>query len=129
MTRLGQLSLLIKDYEEALEFYIHKLGFVKRHDKSYGKGMRWLTGSPHTQKDLSLILVKANSKDSLSLVGKQGGGFCLLVLETDDCYRDYRLFKARGVNFLSKPREVNWGIEVVFEDLYGNKLDLLQPKK
>ena len=95
----------------------------------FGENMRWVTVSPQDQPDLELTFVKADSEDKLKAVGKQAGDHVFLTLETDNCQRDYNAMKAKGVKFYGEPTEQPYGVEVVFEDLYGNLIDLIQRSK
>jgi len=124
--RIGHITLLVKDFDEAVSFYVEKLGFEKRQDAKFWGDMRWVTVSPKDQLDLELTLVKANTEEELKALGKQAGDHVFMTLHTDDCKRDYEAMKAKGVTFYGEPTSQSWGIEVVFEDLYGNLLDLVQ---
>jgi catechol 2,3-dioxygenase-like lactoylglutathione lyase family enzyme len=126
MKKLGHLTILVHDYEEALKFYTEKLGFIKIQDNAFGEGNRWLTVAPPDQDDLEIVFVKADTPEKKELVGKQAASHVLLTLQTDDCYRDFEDMKRQGVNFLGEPTEQFYGTEVVFEDLYGNRYDLIQ---
>lgn len=124
--RIGHITLLVEDLDEALSFYIEKLGFVKRQDAKFGGNMRWVTVSAKEQPDLELTFVLADTEDKKKALGKQSGDQVFMTLETDDCNRDYQAMKAKGVKFYDEPTEQPWGIEVVFEDLYGNLYDLVE---
>src|SRR5690554_4272484 len=126
MKKFGHLTILVNDYEEALEFYTDKLGFIKTSDNQFGKGNRWLTVAPPDQTDLEIIFVKADTTEKQAVVGKQAANHVFLTLQTDDCWRDFKIMQEMGVHFLGKPTEQFYGTEVVFEDLYGNKFDLIQ---
>lgn len=126
MNKIGHVTLLVKDFDEALKFYTEKLGFVKRQDQAFWEGMRWVTVSPKDQTDLELTFVLADTKEKRAALGKQAGDHVFMTLQTDDCKRDYEAMKARGVKFYDVPTEQMWGIEVVYEDLYGNLFDLIQ---
>jgi hypothetical protein len=88
--------------------------------------MRWVTVSPKGQTDLELTFVLADSEAKRVAMGKQAGDHVLLTLETDDCRKEYKALKAKGVKFYGKPEVQAWGVDVVLEDLYGNLLDLVQ---
>jgi len=90
--------------------------------------MRWVTVAPPKQKELEIVFVEANTQSMSERVGNQAAEHVFLVLETDDCMKDFHTLKSRGVKFYGEPQEMPWGIEVVFEDLYGNIYDLLQVK-
>jgi catechol 2,3-dioxygenase-like lactoylglutathione lyase family enzyme len=126
MKILRHITLLVKDQEEALKFYTQKLGFIKREDLLiWMDNIRWVTVSPKDQHETLLSLVKADSEDE-HLVGKQSGNHVFMTMLTDDVERDYQELKARGVNFVLRPETQSWGVEAVFEDLYGNRFDLIQ---
>jgi len=124
--RIGHVTLLVRDFDEAAAFYVEKLGFKKRQDTKFWGDMRWVTISPKDQPDLELTFVLADTEEKRKALGRQAGDHVLMTLETDDCKRDYEAMKAKGVKFYGEPTEQVWGIEVVFEDLYGNLYDLVQ---
>ena len=127
--RIGHVTILVKDQDEAAKFYTEKLGFLKRQDTVFGQGMRWVTVSPKGQSDLQLTLVRAETKEHLKALGQQAGDHVFLTMETNNCRGDYETMKAKGVKFWGEPQEQPYGIEVVFEDLYGNLFDLIQRSK
>jgi catechol 2,3-dioxygenase-like lactoylglutathione lyase family enzyme len=124
--RIGHVTLLVRDFDEAVRFYVEKLGFKKRQDTKFWGDMRWVTVSPRDQPDLELTFVLADTEEKLKALGKQAGDHVFMTLDTDDCKRDYEAMKAKGVKFYGEPTEQAWGIEVVFEDLSGNLYDLVQ---
>lgn len=126
MKKIGHLTILVNDYEEALEFYTDKLGFIKKSDNPFGNGDRWLTVAPPDQADLEIVFVKADTAEKQAIVGKQASDHVFLTLQTDNCQRDFKHMKEKGVRFLGEPTEQIYGTEVVFEDLYGNRIDLIQ---
>lgn len=127
MTRkITHVTVIVKNYDEAIQFYTEKLGFELVTDNSFGQGMRWVTVAPSRDNETAIVLVEADSKDKVERLGSQAANHVFLVIHTDDCRRDYEEMKARGVHFLSEPNEVPWGIEVVFEDLYGNRFDMVE---
>ena len=129
MNILRHITVLVKDQEDALRFYTEKLGFVKREDQLiWMDTIRWLTVSPKNQQETLISLVKAEPED-LPMVGKQSGNLVLMTILTDDVEKDYQELKDRGVNFMLGPEEQSWGTEAVFEDLYGNRYDLIQRPK
>ncbi len=125
MNKIGYVTLLVKDQDEALKFYTEKLGFQKSQDMPIGK-MRWVTVSTKGQSDLELTLILADSEEKRRVAGKQAGDHVFFTLETDDCRKEYKTLKAKGVKFYGRPEMQAWGIDVVLEDLYGNLLDLVQ---
>jgi catechol 2,3-dioxygenase-like lactoylglutathione lyase family enzyme len=126
MNKIGHITLLVKNQDEALKFYTEKLGFQKRQDLEIAQNMRWVTVSPKGQSDLELTFVVADSEEKRRAVGKQAGDHVFLTLESDDCRKEYKALKAKGVKFYGKPEVQAWGVDVVFEDLYGNLFDLVQ---
>ena len=122
---LTQLALVVRDYDEAIAWFTRVLGFRLLEDEPRERGKRWVRVGP-PEGGASLILARAASPEQERHVGNQTGGRVFLFLETDDCRRDHALLSARGVTFLEAPREESYGTVVVFEDLYGNKWDLVQ---
>jgi catechol 2,3-dioxygenase-like lactoylglutathione lyase family enzyme len=125
---IGLISLLVHDYDEAISFYTNKLGFILIEDTDMGEGKRWVTVAPPGSGETRILLAKAVSPEQLSRVGNQTGGRVFLFLHTDDFRRDHEAMKAKGVRFLEEPRCEAYGTVAVFEDLYGNKWDLLESK-
>ncbi len=125
--RIAQVSLLIKDYDEALHFYTIKLGFIKTADSQFGN-QRWVTVAPPGQKEIAIVLVKAEAQNDIDMVGKQAGARTLLVLETDHFDELYKAYQDKGISFISKPTKMGWGRQVQLNDLYGNHLVLLEVK-
>jgi catechol 2,3-dioxygenase-like lactoylglutathione lyase family enzyme len=127
--RIAHFTVLVKDIDAAVNFYVDKLGFVKRMDNVVWINMRWVTVSPKDQLDVQLSFALADEDDKLLAVGKQTPNHIFMFLESDDLQRDYKDMKAKGVNFLTHPEEREWGIDAVFEDLYGNIIDLVERPK
>ena len=126
---LGLVSLVVRDYDEALSFFIGKLGFDLVEDTFVPEqSKRWVVVSPPGARESRLLLAKASSPEQESRVGQQTGGRVFLFLHTDDFWRDYEQYKAKGVEFVRPPKEEPYGVVAVFKDLYGNLWDLLQPK-
>ena len=121
------LSLLVRDYDEALAFYVGKLGFSLVEDSELEAGKRWVVVSPGPT-GTRFLLAKASDDQQTALIGGQGGGRVWLFLHTDAFEADHARMAAAGVRFLEEPRHEAYGSVVVFEDLYGNRWDLLQPK-
>ncbi|WP_312736303.1 VOC family protein [Brevundimonas sp.] len=126
MPRLGAVSLLVRDYEEAIAFFVGKLDFVLDDDIDQG-AKRWVRVTPRGG-DTSLILARASTPGQVARIGDQAGGRIWLFLETDDFDRDHAAFSAAGVRFRESPRDEPYGKVAVFEDLYGNGWDLIQYK-
>ncbi len=128
MSRLGAVSLLVRDYDEAIAFYVGKLGFELSEDADMGGGKRWVRVTPKGG-ETSLLLAKATTVTQLARVGDQAGGRVWLFLETDDFDRDHAAWRATGVVFRETPRHEPYGKVAVFEDLYGNAWDLIEPSR
>jgi lactoylglutathione lyase len=126
--KIAHVTLVARDYDEAIKFFTGAMGFQLIEDTPLGGGKRWVLVGPRGSSGASILLAKAEPEQSAS-VGDQGGGRVFLFLHTDDFWRDYRAMLANGVKFHEEPREENYGTVAVFEDLYGNKWDLLQPKQ
>lgn len=124
--KIGSISLLVNDYDKAITFFTEKLGFRLLEDTDLGHGKRWVLVSPAGSVESCLLLAKAASPSQQALVGNQTGGRVFLFLHTDDFWRDYENMISRGVVFREKPRTETYGIVAVFEDLYGNKWDLVE---
>ncbi len=121
------LSLLVRDYDEAIAFFTRCLGFSLMEDTPLGGGKRWVRVAPSGDQGASLLLARAANPEQESRIGNQTGGRVFLFLHTDDFWRDYHKMKSSGVRFTEEPREEPYGTVVVFLDLYGNKWDLVQP--
>jgi len=128
MSRLAAVSLLVRDYDEAIAFYVGALGFDLSEDTDMGGGKRWVRVTPKGG-DTSLLLAKATSEAQIAAVGKQAGDRVWLFLETDNFARDHAAWTAAGVTFRETPRHEPYGVVAVFEDLYGNAWDLIEPAK
>lgn len=124
---IATIALVVADYDEAISFYVGKLGFALLSDLDMGGGKRWVTVAPGGG-GARLLLARADGATQSAHVGNQTGGRVGFFLETDDFARDHAAFVERGVKFLETPRHEAYGSVAVFEDLYGNKWDLLQPK-
>ncbi|WP_291839681.1 VOC family protein [Brevundimonas sp.] len=127
MSRLGAVSLLVRDYDEAIAFYVGKLGFDLTADIDQGR-KRWVTVTPKGG-DTDLVLAKATTPEQVARIGDQAGGRVWLFLETDDFARDHAAWTAASVVFREAPRHEPYGVVAVFEDLYGNAWDLIEPAK
>ncbi|NJC41548.1 catechol 2,3-dioxygenase-like lactoylglutathione lyase family enzyme [Brevundimonas alba] len=128
MARLGAVSLLVRDYDEAVAFYVGTLGFALSEDTDMGGGKRWVRVTPKGG-ETSLLLAKATTEEQRARVGDQAGGRVWLFLETHDLMRDHAAWLAAGVRFREEPRHESYGKVVVFEDLYGNAWDLIEPAR
>ncbi|MDB5253592.1 MAG: Glyoxalase/bleomycin resistance protein/dioxygenase [Flaviaesturariibacter sp.] len=126
--RIAHITLLVADYDEAIEFYTKKLGFRLVEDTILDAGKRWVLVAPPGATECSLLLAKAISDNQTGRVGDQAGGRVFLFLHTDDFWRDYNALVQKGVSFVRPPEEFPYGTVAVFEDLYGNRWDLIQPQ-
>jgi catechol 2,3-dioxygenase-like lactoylglutathione lyase family enzyme len=126
--QIGSIALIVENYDDAIDFYTQKLQFTLVEDIDLGAGKRWVQVSPPNSNGTNLLLAEASSEEQAKAIGNQGGGSVLLFLHTNDFWRDYELMKANKVVFNEEPRVEAYGTVVVFEDLYGNKWDLLQAK-
>jgi catechol 2,3-dioxygenase-like lactoylglutathione lyase family enzyme len=124
---IATVALLVRDYDEAIAFYTRKLRFAVAEDTPLGPGKRWVVLSPPGSRGARLLLAEAKNARERAAVGRQAGGRVFLFLRTDDFWRDHRSMVRRGVRFLEEPRVEKYGTVVVFEDLYGNKWDLVMP--
>lgn len=126
---IAHVALVVKDYDEAIEFYTRKLNFVLVEDTVMTETKRWVLISPPGATETNLLLARAANKEQASRIGNQTGGRVFLFLYTDDFWRAYNQMVERGINFVRPPKEEAYGTVAVFEDLYGNQWDLLQRKK
>lgn len=127
MPHLALVTLLVRDYDEALEFYVGRLGFTLVEDTALADGKRWVVVSPG-QGSAALLLALAADDRQAARVGDQTGGRVGFFLHTDDFARDHARFLAAGVRFTEAPRAEPYGAVAVFLDLYANRWDLLGPK-
>ena len=123
------VTLVVRDYEEAIAYFTGPLGFVLAEDVSLGGGKRWVRVAPPSGRGASLLLARAATAEQVARVGDQTGGRVALFLHTDDFRASYQAMRSRGVQFAEEPREEPYGTVVVFLDLYGNRWDLVQPKQ
>jgi catechol 2,3-dioxygenase-like lactoylglutathione lyase family enzyme len=127
---IGLASLVVREYDEAIAFYVGTLGFTlveDTHIKEQNK--RWVVVAPPGSTESRLLLARATTKDQASRIGNQTGGRVFLFLYTDDFWRDFRAYKSKGIAFVREPKEESYGTVAVFQDLYGNLWDLLQLKQ
>lgn len=126
---IGLVALVVRDYDEAIEFYVGMLGFSVVEDTYVAaQDKRWLVVALPGSKGTQLLLAKAVGEAQLSRIGNQTGGRVFLSLYTDDLARDCDAFKAQGIEFVREPKIESYGTVAVFKDLYGNLWDLLQLK-
>ncbi len=126
MSRLGHVTLVVRDYDEAIAFYVGALGFHLVADDDLGGGKRWVLVSPAGADATALLLARAVGDAQRARVGDQTGGRVFLFLESDNFARDYERMTAAGVTFIEEPRTEAYGTVAVFEDLYGNRWDLIE---
>lgn len=128
--RIAQIALVVREYDEAIEFYTQKLNFRLIEDTYIPEqDKRWVVLSPPGINDCRLLLARAANDEQAKAIGNQAGGRVFLFLFTDDFWRDYNAMKERGVDFIRPVAEHEYGTVAVFADLYGNLWDLLQPTK
>ena len=121
------IALVVRDYDEAIEFYTEKLNFELIEDTyQVEQDKRWVVVAPPGSSGTTLLLARASKPEQDSFVGNQSGGRVFLFLNTDDFWRDYEAMKAKGIKFTREPKQAEYGMVAVFEDLYGNLWDLLQ---
>lgn len=124
---LGLVSLLVRDYDEAIAFYVGKLGFALTEDTLQpAQDKRWVVITPPGAKESGILLARATNDHQASLIGNQAGGRVFLFLYTDDFWRGFNAYKSSGVTFVREPKTESYGAVAVFEDLYGNRWDLVQ---
>jgi catechol 2,3-dioxygenase-like lactoylglutathione lyase family enzyme len=130
MQSIGYVALVVRDYDEAINFYVDTLGFVLVEDTFIpAQNKRWVLVAPPGENGTKLLLARAVDDAQAARIGKQTGGRVFLFLHTDDFWRDFNNYKARGVQFVREPKEESYGTVAVFKDLYGNLWDLLQLKQ
>jgi catechol 2,3-dioxygenase-like lactoylglutathione lyase family enzyme len=127
MTGLRLVTLVVADYDEALAFYVDRLGFELAEDTPLGDGKRWVVVRPRGG-GTALLLARAADQTQRAAVGNQTGGRVAFFLDTDDFAADHARLLAAGARFVEEPRDEPYGIVAVFEDLYGNRWDLVQPR-
>jgi len=121
------IALVVNDYDEAIEFYTKKLHFTLVEDTYQAEqDKRWVVVSPPGTSGTTILLARASKPEQIPFVGNQAGGRIFLFLGTDDFWRDYNEMIAKGIEFVRKPKEQEYGIVAVFSDLYGNLWDLVQ---
>ncbi|PAJ74956.1 hypothetical protein CJF42_07730 [Pseudoalteromonas sp. NBT06-2] len=121
------IALVVKDYDEAIDFYVNKLKFELIEDTSQAEqDKRWVVVSPPGSNGVTILLARASKHEQNDFVGNQTGGRVFLFLSTDDFWRDYNRMVSDGIKFVREPQKQDYGTVAVFEDLYGNLWDLLQ---
>jgi catechol 2,3-dioxygenase-like lactoylglutathione lyase family enzyme len=126
---ISRVTLVVRDYDEAIAFYTKVLGFQLLEDTALDGGKRWVLVSPPGPSGAALLLARAATPEQQSRIGNQTGNRVFLFLHTDDFWRDYHCLRSRGVQFEGEPRQEAYGTVAVFADLYGNRWDLVQPNR
>jgi catechol 2,3-dioxygenase-like lactoylglutathione lyase family enzyme len=125
---LGLVSLVVRDYNEALDFFVGKLGFLIVEDSLVPEqAKRWVVITPPGANESRLLLARASTPEQEARIGTQTGGRVFLFLYTDNFWRDYERYTAQGIVFVREPEKKPYGTVAVFKDLYGNLWDLLEP--
>jgi catechol 2,3-dioxygenase-like lactoylglutathione lyase family enzyme len=127
--RLAQISLLVRDYDEAIQYYTDTLNFVLVEDTKLSETKRWVRIAPQGDSSFTLLLAKADGEHQQSFIGNQTGGRVFLFLYTDDFWRDYNSMMEKGVRFTRQPATEPYGTVAVFEDMYGNLWDFIEPSQ
>jgi predicted enzyme related to lactoylglutathione lyase len=129
--RLGNVTILVRDYDEALKFYTEVMGFEKRSDQKFGPGARWVTVAAPGQ-DVQIVLQKPepsmHGEENARRMAERIGQNPTWVLATDDCRKTFELYSSRGAKFDEPPKDMPWGTQAVFKDLYGNSYALVQSR-
>jgi catechol 2,3-dioxygenase-like lactoylglutathione lyase family enzyme len=126
---IAHIALVVKDYDEAINFYCNQLGFELIEDTVMSATKRWVMVKPKGAGNCSLLLAKAVGEEQESRIGNQTGGRVFLFLYTDDFWRDYKNYSSKEIAFVREPKEEDYGTVAVFKDLYGNLWDLIETKK
>ena len=127
--RVATVAVVVSDYDEAVAWYVEKLGFALAEDVDLGGGKRWVVVAPPGGQGARLLLAEASDVEQASRIGNQTGGRVFLFLETEDFARDHAAMLERGVEFRESPRFEAYGTVAVFADLHGNLWDLVEPKR
>jgi catechol 2,3-dioxygenase-like lactoylglutathione lyase family enzyme len=124
---IAHIALVVRDYDEAIDFYVSRLGFELVEDTYQPEqDKRWVVVRPKGDGSTSLLLARASTPDQETFIGNQAGGRVFLFLQTDDFQRDYAAMLEKGIRFIREPKQATYGTVAVFEDLYGNRWDLVQ---
>ena len=124
---IAHIALVVREYDEAIDFYTRVLGFTLLEDTPQpAQDKRWVVVAPPGSRGVTLLLARASSVEQAASIGRQAGGRVFLFLATDDFRRDHRRLVEAGVSFVRPPTEEVYGTVAVFEDLYGNRWDLVQ---
>jgi catechol 2,3-dioxygenase-like lactoylglutathione lyase family enzyme len=127
---ISQVALVVREYDEAIDFFVRTLGFDLIEDTYLPEqDKRWVVVAPPGSGETRLLLARAVGEEQVSRIGNQTGGRVFLFLHTDDFWRDFHAYKSRSVVFVRDPKEESYGTVAVFKDLYGNLWDLVQPRR
>jgi catechol 2,3-dioxygenase-like lactoylglutathione lyase family enzyme len=126
--RIGNITLVVENYDDAIEFYVNKLNFDLIEDTELDENKRWVIVAPKGSNESSLLLAKADNAEQKSRIGDQTGGRVFLFLFTDNFERDFNNLKIQNVNIVREPKDEIYGKVLVFSDLYGNLWDMIEPK-
>lgn len=126
--KIAHIALVVRDYDEAIDFYVNKLKFELVENTKLGEHKRWVLVSPNVDKSSSILLAKADGEKQQKFIGNQSGGRVFLFLNTDNFEKDYQNLLENRVKIVREPKVEPYGTVAVFEDLYGNLWDLIQPK-
>lgn len=126
---IAHIALVVNNYDEAIEFYTNKLGFILIEDTKLSETKRWVMVVPKGNGQCCLLLAEAATDEQKTRIGNQTGGRVFLFLYTDDFWRDYNNMLEKKINFVRPPVKEPYGTVAVFEDLYGNLWDLIEPEK
>ena len=125
--KIARIALVVDDYDKAIKFYTEKLNFNLVGDTVLSETKRWVVVAPKGSEECCLLLAKAVNEEQRSRIGNQTGGRVFLFLYTDNFQRDYQNMKEKGISFVREPAREIWGTVALFEDLYGNLWDLIEP--
>ncbi len=125
--QIAHIAIVVNDYDDAIRFYTQQLNFTLIEDTKLSEQKRWVLVAPPGSNGCKLLLAKAANEVQQSRVGNQTGGRVFLFLHTDDFWRDYKAYADKGIQFLREPVKESYGTVAVFEDLYGNLWDLIEP--
>ena len=125
--RIAAVTLVVSDYDEAISYFCDVLGFELVEDTPLGAGKRWVVVRPRDSTSSGLLLARARSQEQQARIGDQTGGRVFLFLQTDDFAGDHARYVAAGVRFVETPRTEPYGTVAVFEDMFGNRWDLIEP--
>ena len=127
MQRIALSTIVVGDYDEAIDFFVKKLGFQLVEDTFIeAENKRWVVVAPCGSSEAAMLLAKASSRDQVDVIGNQTGDRVAFFLYTDDFWRDYEDYRSNGINFIREPVEQSYGTVAVFEDICGNRWDLLE---